>query len=56
MSLHGLKCSERSVEYVVVSEERTGKAKKGCKGKYWVFLHPWEMNLITLGSVTSNTD
>lgn len=38
LSLHGLKCSDRSVEYVVVSAEETRKGKKCCEDKYWMFL------------------
>lgn len=38
LSLHGLKCSDRSVEYVVVSTEKTKKGKKCCKAKYCMFL------------------
>lgn len=38
LSLHGLKCSDRSVEYVVVSMEKTEKGKKCCKAKYWMLL------------------
>lgn len=38
LSLHGLKCSDRSVEYVVVSAEETRKGKKCCEDKYCMFL------------------
>lgn len=37
LSLHGLKCSDRSVEYVVVSAEKPKEGERCRKAEFWKF-------------------